>query len=236
MKIIFLLAGNSKYKDTNKFLLPIKNKTLFEFTYDIYKNSEDANIFIFKKDDDEKEIFSKVLDIISNGSIKISLENKTQGAMITALLAVDHLVEEEELLIVNGDQYNIYDLEDVLNYFRSNQADSGVVTFKSLNPRWSYVKSVNGNVSYFKEKLTISNDAIAGVYYFKETKLFLEASYEMLKYEIKDNNQYYISPVLNRLILKNKKIMTYMIPEKNHFPLMNESDIDMFIRELVNYD
>jgi dTDP-glucose pyrophosphorylase len=61
------------------------------------------------------------------------------------------------------------------------------------------------------EKNPISNNAIAGVYYFKNAKLFFDSSFSVIKNDVQLDGKFYISPVINEYVLKSKKAIPFNI-------------------------
>ena len=128
-------------------------KVLVVIHYEIFKRKKvrDNLIKIFKK---------KIKFIIIN--------NSTDGASCTSLLAIDNLDLQEELIITSLDQMVNFNLKNFLATNRKKRYDSGVVCFNSIDPRWSYVLlDKENNVKMFSEKRPISNVATAGVYSLK---------------------------------------------------------------------
>src|SRR5206468_6954782 len=116
----------------------------------------------------------QTLRLITPDCEVIGLHNSTQGALCSALLAIDSLVDDEPLVICNGDQVIDADLGEIVSLFIDDDADAGVITFESVHPRWSYVElGDHGQVLQAAEKRVISRNAIAGFYFFASGKLFV---------------------------------------------------------------
>jgi dTDP-glucose pyrophosphorylase len=64
------------------------------------------------------------------------------------------------------------------------------------------------------EKKVISNNATAGIYYFKHGKDFVKAAQAMIHKGCHHNGEYYVCPAFNELILDGKKIYTYEVESK----------------------
>ncbi len=79
------------------------------------------------------------------------------------------------------------------------------MTFEASHPKWSYARvDETGKVLETVEKKVISNHATVGLYYFKKGKEFVEAAQSMIHKNIRYNNEFYICPTYNELLLKNK--------------------------------
>jgi dTDP-glucose pyrophosphorylase len=57
------------------------------------------------------------------------------------------------------------------------------------------------------EKKVVSNNAVSGVYFFKNCGEFIKAAQEILERDIKTNGEFYVSSAFD-LMLKNGKIIT----------------------------
>ena len=91
---------------------------------------------------------------------------------------------------------------------QSLQGKSGLVlTFKSNNPAYSYVKTdKSGIATLTAEKEVISNNACVGVYGFASGKLFVEYAQKMIAMNLRTRNEFYITPLYNLMIQDNHQI------------------------------
>ena len=93
----------------------------------------------------------------------------TQGAVCTVLNAVEHINNDDDLLIANSDQIMDIDFDAFIKYCRESKADGVIMTFNASHPKWSYARlDKKGNVIETAEKKVISDNATVGLYYFKE--------------------------------------------------------------------
>ena len=163
----------------------------------------------------------------------IEIEKKTDGAARTALMAKDHINNDEPLIIANSDQFLCWNSNEMLKKFRDEDQDGGIVTFQDSNPKWSFAKIINAQVVEVAEKKVISNNATVGVYYWKHGKDFVSFAEEMIAQEIKTNNEYYICPVYNNAIKANKRIGYYEIAKDSMWGLGTPEDLEYYLK---NYD
>jgi dTDP-glucose pyrophosphorylase len=155
----------------------------------------------------------------------------TEGAACTALLAKELINNNEELIIANSDQWVNWNNQHFLTFLRDNNADGGIVTFYSTHPKWSFIKlDDEGKVTEVAEKKPISNIATVGIYYFKKGKYFVEAAEQMIKKNIRTNNEFYIAPAYNEMIQVNKKILNYPIAEMRG--LGTPEDLSKFLENI----
>ena len=84
------------------------------------------------------------------------------------------------------------------------------------------------------EKRPISKNAIAGYYYFKTFKTFVEGAFGSVLNEEYYNNQIYISSTINQLILQNKCVKSYKISNENFISFYTPQKINEFERRLTD--
>lgn len=188
-------------------------------------------IFISLKEHLENYSLSELIDLFCPDYKIISSNGITEGAACTVLLAKEMINNDDELIIANSDQWINWNSQHFLSYLRNNNADGGIVTFIATHPKWSFVK-VNdiGEVISVAEKKPISNIATVGIYYFKKGKEFVNAAEEMIKKDIRTNNEFYVAPVYNELIQKGKKILHYPIAEMRG--MGTPEDLERFIEKM----
>jgi dTDP-glucose pyrophosphorylase len=71
----------------------------------------------------------------------------------------------------------------------------------------------SGLVKEVAEKKPISNIATVGIYYYKHGKDFVAAAEQMIRKNIRTNNEFYVAPVYNEMIAVGKQIFSYPIAE-----------------------
>lgn len=159
----------------------------------------------------------------------LPIQSGTQGAACTVLLASDQIDNDDELLILSTSDFLDTALADVVQAFRDNDEDAGVVIFKSLHPRYSFVRLDNGNrVIEAAEKNPISPHAVAGMYWFKSGALFVSAAKDMIRKDARVNQHFFIAPTLNELVLQHKKIGSYRIEPTQYRPLKTQHQLQAF--------
>ncbi len=218
INIVIPMAGIKPFNEDakNQYPLPlieIQGKPLIQYVMDNLNtlNEEKQFIFILSESDCNKYHIDNTLRQLSNNCLFIPLKNKTKGAVCSVLMAIDIIDPHSELLIVNSDQVIEIDYNKVLAYFRNMKTDGGVISFNSVHPRWSFIRTEKELVTETTEKNPISNQAIAGFYYFKKGVDFTNASFQAIYHDANLEGNYYTSSVFNEMILENKKIVHYPI-------------------------
>ena len=191
-------------------------------------NFSGKHIFIAQNEHVKKFSLNELFSLVKDNFHIISLEKITEGAAITVLLAKEEINNDEELIIANSDQLVDWNSQHFISYMRKNDADGGIVTFISTHPKWSFVKTdEDGIVKQVAEKKPISNIATVGIYYFKKGRYFVEAAEEMIKKNIRTNQEFYVAPAYNELISKGMKILEYPVSEM--FSLGTPEDLQQFL-------
>jgi NDP-sugar pyrophosphorylase family protein len=246
MNICIPLAGRGQrfvdagYKDPKPFI-PIKGKPMIQWVIENldFTDQEMAFTFIVQKEHCEKYKFdSRIINIIENcyGSRVanrtniIQIDYITEGAACTVLKARNIINTEEDLLIANSDQYMNWSSSLFEDGLIQTNADGCIPVFHCTHPKWSYAElDAKGNVVRVKEKEPISTYATTGLYWFKYGSDFVWAADEMINKNIRVNNEFYVCPVYNELIIpKNKKITVFPIPTFAMHGLGTPEDLEEF--------
>lgn len=241
MKVVFLMAGDRVRCGDDiypLYLSEVNGKLILEHiiaTIPI-KDISDC-IFCVRSDDVSSfHVDSIVRQLVPNANV-ISVNSDTKGAACTALLAGEFIDCDEEILILASTDFVDADVKMILDYFRDNDSDVGVVSFPSVHPRYSFVKfGEDGYVAEVSEKRPISRNALASFYYFKEGKDFVEGAKSVIRKDYPINGSFYLSQVVNEMILMQKKVALFHIEQKNFHPLKTEYYLKQYIAEIKNLD
>ena len=229
INILLPSMGNSTFfKDSffPKPLVEINGKTMLEQVIDNYSTLDEKNfIFVFSDQDCIEFHIDASAEILCQTSSIIRLRNQTAGALCTCLMAVEKINNDMPLIIANSDQVIDLNYGNVINYFKKSKADAGVIVFPSVHPRWSYARKQGKEVVEVAEKRPISRNAIAGFYYFRKGKYFVEAAKSVLLKQNHLNGKYYISASINELILANKRISCYHIEKEQYHSFYSPAKI-----------
>jgi len=236
MNIMFLMGAFRA--DSNKeqyplYLTEIREKTILEQQIENTQEIQPKQLLFCVKETDIKQFnVDQVIKQIEPGAKIIPVKAQTRGAVCTALLGVEYIDKEEELLIMAIDDFMDNESSDVIGEFRTLKADAGVVSFNSVHPRYSFARTDNsGTPVEFAEKIPISKNALVSFYYFKYGKDFVECAKEVIRKDNMVNGSFYISQTLNEMLLKQKKIAMRKIPNEKFHPLKTEVHLAEYISE-----
>ena len=233
--ILIPIAGTSKIFEEQFFpkpLFEIGNRIMIEYPVTALNRIKESKRFVFvaREEDCVKFHLDKTLKLLtSKDTVIIRQQTETKGAICSGLLAIEHINNDSPLIISNADQYLDIDYNVLLKYFRDEDLDGGVVCFDSVHPQWSYAKvDADRTIVETAEKNPISRHAIAGLYYFKRGRDFVEAAQRTIEKQAHVNGIYYIAPVYNELILKGYRLKAYMIENDRYYSFYSFAKIREF--------
>ena len=235
MNILIPMAGAGKrFADAGyvfpKPLIEIDNKPMIQWV--IESLNFNANyIFIIQKEHQEKYNIKSVLKILQPNCKIIELDHITEGAACTTLLAKEFINNSDPLIIANSDQYISWNSSKALYDFNSKNLDGAILTFEAIHPKWSYAKcNDDGFVTEVAEKKVISKNATVGVYYWKRGSDYVQSAENMIKKNIRVNNEFYVCPVYNEFLLKDKKVKIHNVEKM--WGLGTPEDLNNFLRTI----
>lgn len=162
-------------------------------------NIQGRYIFLVQKAHYEKYSLDTLLNLIAPGCEIIQLEGLTEGAACTVLTARDLIDSDEPLIIANADQYIEWNAFETISEFSNDGIDGGILTFNSVHPKHSFAKTDGqGFVTEVAEKKPISTNATVGIYHWKKGSDFVKYADQMIKKNIRTNNEFYVCPVYNK--------------------------------------
>jgi NDP-sugar pyrophosphorylase family protein len=154
----------------------------------------------------------QVLKRIAPGCTIIRVNEVTQGAACTVLLARELIDNEDPLMLVNSDQWVDVEIDRYLAELEVKSADGLIMTMWSDDPKWSYVGfDKEGRVNRIAEKEVISNEATVGIYNFRRGRDFVRAADEMIRKDLRVNNEFYVAPAYNEMLAPGATLVVYNV-------------------------
>ena len=171
----------------------------------------------------------KVVNLLVPGATVIRIPESAQGSACTALLAASKLNPSGELLIISANEFVDIDYSEIMADFRARELDGGTLTFRSVHPRYSYVRlNAEGLVTEVAQQNPISQHATAGVFWFANTGKFVDAAKNMIRKDATVGGKFFVAPVYNELILKQARIGVTKIDIGKYQPLKSEQQVHQF--------
>ena len=237
INILIPLAGKNQFFPEAEYpfpkpLIELNDKTMIELVINNFDSIKEEKQFIFivNSDDCKKYHLDNVLNLLTNENCKIiKINNETKGAACSAMMAIEYINNDDSLIIANADQLFDDDMSEIIDSFKD--VDGGVVSFESIHPRWSYARvDENNYIVETAEKRPLSKHAIAGFFYFKKGKDFIDSAMNMIKKDANVNGLYYISPTLNEMVLNNKKLIVKTIDNNKYHTFYTPQKIQEYER------
>jgi len=130
----------------------------------------------------------------------LSLPALTDGAMLTAMAGAT-LCGDDEALIVDLADIGFDDCAPLAKFEEDSHLGAIVPTFESSEPIYSYLDLQDGYALGAREKVVISSHASAGVYIFRDRRVFFQAAAHSFAHrELRYNDLYYVCPMVNGVI------------------------------------
>ena len=218
MNIVIPMAGaGSRFEEAGytfpKPLIEVNGQPMIQ-TVVSNLNLDGTYIFLVQKSHYEKYNLKSLLEVISPNCKIIQIDGLTEGAACTVLKATSLIDNKEPLIIANSDQYIKWNSFETISFFNHDDSDGGILTFESLHPKHSFAKiDGNGLIKEVAEKKPISNSATVGIYHWKKGSDFVFYANQMIKKNIRTNNEFYICPVYNEAIQDGKVIKASAVEE-----------------------
>lgn len=238
LNIVIPMAGaGSRFRDAGysfpKPLIDVGGKPMIQVVVENLKPScLHRFIFICQKEHYDQYSLREILKNITDDNYEVVLLNGvTQGAACTVLTAIDHILGEDDLLIANSDQLVDINIDEYIDFSRKSNSRGTIMTFESSHPKWSYARvDDDGDVLEVAEKKVISNNATVGIYYFSEGNHYIESAKSMIGKDIRVNNEYYVCPVYNEVILSGGKVKIWHITQDKMHGLGTPEDLNLYLR------
>ena len=234
MNILIPMAGaGSRFAKVGytfpKPLIDVKGKPMIQIVAEML--NIDANfIYIVQKSHREQYNLDTLLNLITPNCKIVEVDGMTEGAACTTLLTKEFINNNSPLIITNSDQFIDWDSTEFMYKMNEKDYDGGIVCFPATHPKCSFAKTdENGIISEVAEKNPISDQATAGIYYWKNGSDYVKYAEQMIEKDIRVNNEFYVCPVYNEAIQDGKQVYNHMIPSKNMWGLGTPEDLTYYL-------
>ncbi len=219
-----------------KPLIDVHGKPMIEVvTNNIRPKCEHKFIYLCLQEHLEKYNLENRLKEMSPNCIVVPVNQVTEGAACTVLLAEKYIDNEDMLMMANSDQYVDIDINEYIQAM--DDSDGLIMTMYADDPKWSFIKyDERKYVTMVREKEVISNEATVGIYNFKRGSDFVQYAHQMIDKNIRVNNEFYVAPVYNEMIEDGKKVKFYNVGREDDgmYGLGIPSDLEKFLENPVS--
>ena len=243
INIVLPIAGRgSRFAEAGfelpKPLIPVHGKPMIEVVVNnIRPLCEHRFIFVALKEHLDHLGMKETLNKIAPGCIIIPVNEVTEGAACTVLLAREFIDNNDQLMMANSDQWVDIDINDYLSLMEDKNIDGLIMTMWADDPKWSFVGFDNdGKVNNVVEKKVISNEATVGIYNFQKGSDFVKAADQMIAKNLRVKNEFYVAPAYNEMIIDQAKITIFNIGKEydGMYGMGIPSDLDKFVGNPVS--
>jgi len=202
---IFMAGGKGERlkpltNDLPKPMLPLNGKPILDHNVDRLIHFGVDNIHV-----SVNFLREKIKDHFGNGSEKGVAIGYIEEDVPLGTIGSLRLVEDykyPDLLVMNSDILSNLDLEDLYQYYKSNEADMVVATIGySVNVPYAVIETKDHVITALKEKPSYTYLSNAGIYIIRR---------DCLKF-IPANERFDTTDLIEKLIAEGKKVLSYQI-------------------------
>ena len=229
INILILAAGGQRAIDSEPSyplcLVEIEGVTLLELIVRSLQDLENSHYtYAFLENDIVKFNLDKVASHLTPNSRAVKIQPGSKGSGSTAFFSSSGFDPDNELLILSANEIVRLNYAETLRDFRARSLDGGTLTFNSVHPRYSYVKTnSDGLVIEASQQKQISTSATAGVFWYRKTRFFSESFKRLVFKNLSLNGQFFIAPTFNEMILAGLKVGVMEIEKRDYTPLKDSS-------------
>ena len=243
INIVLPIAGRgSRFSEAGfelpKPLIEVHGKPMIEVVVNNIKPlCEHRFIFMALKEHLDHLGMKDTLNRIAPGCIIVSVNEVTEGAACTVLLAREYIDNNDQLMMANSDQWVDIDINDYLSVMNDKKVDGLIMTMWADDPKWSFVGfDKEGKVNKVVEKQVISNEATVGIYNFRKGSDFVKSADQMITKNLRVKNEFYVAPAYNQMINNKTEITIFNIGKEydGMYGMGIPSDLDKFIKNPVS--
>lgn len=188
-------------------------------------------IYVVQAEHNKKYNLSELLPTLTPALevVVVEVDGVTEGAAASVLAAKEYINNDDLLVICDSDGIVYWDPNAFLVDAGENRnLDGSIAVFSAGDDRWSFVATnEHGVVTEVAEKNPISNQACAGVYYWREGADFVKYAEKMISEDKRVNGEFYVSVVYNEAIKDYKNIGVYQV--ENFTPLGTPEDLKAYL-------
>ena len=200
---------------------------------DIIPLKQDKIVIIVNQEDINRYHIDRTLKLIQPMIEVVGVSSNIGGAACSALIGLQFLNQEDEVLIINGNEKLTEDHFLLMSQIYEKKTNASVVSFDSIHPRYSYVKvDSNQNVIEVSEKDPISRNALVGFFWFSQVSIIDTAIKRMIMKGASLNDVYYLSPAINELVLEGIKVSMIKVENSKYHPMKSEWQLSEYAKNI----
>lgn len=196
-----------------KPLIPVNGRPMIQLVIEnLRPKTEHCFIFICRQQHINEYGLADKLKYWSSGCIILTVDEITEGAACTVLLAKELINNNSSLMIANCDQWIDTDIDAYLADMETRNLDGLIMTMTANDPKWSFVRlDDSGSITEVVEKQVVSDEATVGIYNYRQGSDFVDSAEKMIHKKLRVNNEFYVAPTYNEMIHKGLHLGYYNI-------------------------
>jgi dTDP-glucose pyrophosphorylase len=243
LNIVLPIAGRgSRFADAGytlpKPLIPVHGTPMIGAVVDnVRPRVPHRFIFVALREHLDVQGMRSTLERVAPGCLIVPVDQVTEGAACTVLLARDLINSSDPLMLANSDQWVDNDINAYLAVMERERADGLIMTMTADDPKWSFVGLDDRRfVTRVVEKHVISNEATVGIYNFRHGRDFVRAADAMIAKDLRVNGEFYVAPVYNQLIAEGARVAIHNVGREGAgmYGLGIPADLDRFLAHPVS--
>jgi dTDP-glucose pyrophosphorylase len=238
MQSLILAAGNTSTNSTDLnypvIMTEFNGKPLVEWIIeDIIPLKQDKIVIVVNQEDINRYHIDRTLKLIEPKIEVVAVPSNLGGAACSALIGLQFLAQEDEVVIVNGNEKLTENHSLLMHQIYERKAAAAVVSFESIHPRYSYAKiDSNQNVIEVSEKDPISRNALVGFFWFSKASIIDRAIKRMILKGTVVNDIFYLSPAINELVLEDLKVSMIKVDNSKYHPMKSEWQLSEYAKNI----
>lgn len=206
LEIVVPMAGRgSRFADAGysvpKPLIDVLGRPMIERVVDNLRPSRLHRFtFIVQREHVDAFGVDETLERVAPGCRVVILDEVTEGAACTVLLAEPEWNPDAPLVIANSDQWVSGGLDPFLEAWDTSDDAGLIMTMTADDPKWSFLEvDADGRVVRVVEKEVVSDEATVGIYAFRQARMFSKVSRAMIAADDRVGGEFYVAPTYNYL-------------------------------------
>lgn len=214
--------SNAGYK-ISKPLIKVSNEPMIVKAIKTFPKSEDW-VFVCRDEHIKNDHIDEEIKKILPHAKFLPIDYITEGQACTCLLAKNLINPDEPLFIGSCDSGMVWNKEKYESLILEKDTDIVCFGFTkqnklAYNPKacsWIKLKGDGKTIDKVSVKMPVSNDpyndnAVVSFFYFKTARLFFEIAEDLIKNNIRVNNEFYVDSCINHGIKLGYKAKIFVI-------------------------
>lgn len=207
--------------DTPKPLIEIDGKSIIQHVVELFPGESKFTFICNETHLDTTDMRNKLQHIAPQGKI-VSIPNHKKGPVFAVSEILDHIDDNEEVIVNYCDFGTYWNYRDFLKHTRDRSADGAIPAYKNFHPHmlgstnYAFMRDHEQWLLEIKEKEPFTSNrmneyASNGTYYFKKGEYIKKYFPLLMEKNIHLNGEFYVSLIYNLLVQDKLNVSIYNI-------------------------